>query len=229
MDVVIPFRHSKNLDRELIYTLRSAEKFIPDLGNVFIVGRLPYWSSRLLYCLSVADLPSIDIYQNRNIALKLTKACYDKRISDDFIVTDDDMILTKTWDFGYYHRGPMFDETGTYSYTNQNTLSLFPGKKINNFNVHAPHVYNKQKFIRSVASIDWSIPYGYSIHTIYAVMNGIEGTYSKSLKYRSRPTKDQLEQDVQKVNHFSFSDNAFKKDLKDFLQSMFPNKSKYES
>lgn len=168
------------------------------------------------------------------MAYKLLAACKDKRVSNDFLYSaDDHMVISKDFYLPsgrpeFYHKGKVFDEPGFYAVTQNNTKELL-GQEINNFNVHCPRVFNKEKFIKSIGSINWAKQYGYCIHACYAVMNGIEGVETEDTKFRSCPMNIQDIRDKLKGKaFFSFSDNAWKKNLIDVLEECFPNKSKYE-
>ena len=91
MDVVyILNKESQSNDDELMFSLRSLQKYMTDLGKVFIVGDCPDWIHNVIH------IPAKDEYSERwkNCMHKVTLACKDDRLSDDFIFMNDDFYAT---------------------------------------------------------------------------------------------------------------------------------------
>src|SRR4051812_48140009 len=113
-DIVIPLNnrsYQKNI--ELRYCLRSIEKHLSGVGNVFIVGHMPEWVTNVIYIPFEED--PRNRFRDRNIMLKVSEACKDSRVSDDFLMIHDDHFLLAGYDAGafpYYHMGPMNEGQG---------------------------------------------------------------------------------------------------------------------
>lgn len=229
-DLVIPFRHSINADKELIYVLRSAERYIPTLGNIIIVGDSP--SSLLLK--NIINIPCKDFstaskYKEKNIAIKLLKACNSKVVSDDFIYSNDDEFLLREYEYKYYHKGKEWDGKGIYAETETNTrMAIGEDNNFNNFNVHCPRIFSKHRLEQTILHLNWDIPYGYSLNTMYAYMNNIQGEFDPDLKIKAHYSTNDIFQKTRGRNFFSISDNSFKSPVINFLDSVFPNQSKWE-
>lgn len=231
IDVVIPFKHSANKDRELIYALRSIVSFIHDLGNVYIVGDTPKWDIKGVLILEVPQLKgNANKTKEYNIANKLLAAARYRGLSKDFIYTDDDTFLLKPYDYTYRHKGNEFKAPGVYGEVEKNTLALYPGRYFCNYNVHYPRVFNKDRFIKAIAPLDWGKPYGYSINTVYAVENRIIGLHTDDLKYGTPPDPEVFNREIADACSFSIGDAAWRLDnfIKDQVKYLFPNKSKFE-
>jgi hypothetical protein len=233
IDVVIPLgTRSTQKNRELIYCLRSVEKHLCGVGNVFIVGECPEWLQNVTH-IPYSEDPR-NRYRDRNIMMKMAAACMDERVSDNFLMVHDDHFLLADYDasaFPYYHMGPMNDGHGLYGETKQNTKSLLHFQpEFNNYDCHCPIVFNKQLFMRSVALADWSKMYGYCMKTLYCVMNGMKGEYTTDIKIRLPLNKAAIMNEIEGRRWFSIGDRCFAPGgMWDVLNMLYPNKSKYET
>ncbi len=233
IDIVIPLNnrsYQKNI--ELRYCLRSIEKHLSGVGNVFIIGYCPEWVQNIIHIPFEED--PRNRFRDRNIMLKMAEACKDGRVSDNFLMVHDDHFLLADYqagDFPYYHMGPMNEGQGQYGETKQNTKSLLSfTETFNNFDCHCPILLNKQLFMRSVALADWSKWYGYCMKTLYCVMNGIEGEYIDDIKIRMPLDKEMIEKLIAGRKWFSIGDRCFQPGgMKEVLNELYPNKSKYEA
>ena len=158
-DVVIPVKTGE-YNQELRYTLRSIEKYASNIRKIWLVGNSPSWVK------NVELLPTsqpLDKWLNtRN---NIETACRCDLISDNFILFNDDFILTKEiryWDhFNGFHRGTLFEAECKYQHFpdkniwregfhfNRQILILAGCGKDNdeplNYEVHIPVVFNKEK------------------------------------------------------------------------------------
>lgn len=229
IDVCIPLNNrstQKNL--ELRYCLRSIEQYLSGVGNVFIVGYCPEWVDNVIH-IPVDEDPR-NRFRDRNIMTKMSIACRDDRVSDNFLMVHDDHFLLSDYEvaaFPYYHMGPLVPSDSQYGKTKQNTLSLLG--PVNNYDAHCPIVFNKQLFMRSVALADWSKWYGYCLKTLYCVMNGIEGRYITDLKIRMPLKSDEIRQAIAGRPWFSIGDRCFREGgIMDVLNELYNKPSKYE-
>lgn len=231
-DLVIPLNsRSTQKNQELRYCLRSIEMHLNGVGNVFIIGECPEWLTNIIHIPFTED--PRNRYRDRNIMLKMTEACKDSRVSDDFLMVHDDHFLLADYEAGgfpYYHMGPMNEGQGQYGYTKDNTRALLSfAESFNNYDCHCPIVFNKQLFMRSVALADWSKWYGYCMKTLYCVMNDIEGEFMFDIKIRMPLTADSITSLLHGRKWFSIGDRCFQPGgMIDVLNELYPNKSKYE-
>lgn len=230
MDIVIPLKKQSGYT-ELKYCLRSIEQFIPDHGNIFIVGYLPNTIHNVIH------IPGFDAedrkFKEKNICNKILLACKDPRVSDDFIYFNDDQYLLADFENKYYYVGLLADaKYHLHSWESHlkaitNTLNLFSTGF--NFDNHAPIVYNKQIFIKTMKLVKWTKPWGYGIKSVYCNINKIEGEFCYDAKLDTIPEKNTLAELIA-VNKkwFSTSNRAINDTVIEFLESLYPNPSYYE-
>lgn len=229
MDIVIPLGASTAANHiELRYCLRSIEMYVPDLGNVFIIGERPSWLRRAFH------IPEVDQTEKsakeRNIFRKLMKAAYSPLISDDFLYFNDDHFLLAPWVEKYYHKGSLADSvrfaSSLHAMTLANTLAFLGGGW--NFDMHCPITFNKKKFYSAVNSAPWYVPHGYGIKSVYCNLNEIEGEYYPDLKIHQANNYFKLCEQLNERRFFSTIDTAMNQDMITVLESRYPNKSVYE-
>lgn len=236
MDIVIPFKHSLNKDEELRFTLRSFQKNLLGAEHVFIIGDNPAWTvSSEVTVIPMADRYDPKVFKDRNILNKLLMACHDDRVANDgFIAADDDQFLLAPVEARWcppYHRGSVWTALGDYGETEKNTLSLFSDKKPKNFNTHSPFIVLAPMFQRNMTTdIDWQVPHGYSIKTVYCTRLGISGEfYHNELKVKGSFTKDELEDMITAgMRYVTCEDSAWRYGMNSWMLDRFPDKSKYE-
>lgn len=231
---VIPYKYSEKSELQLRYTLRSLQKYLSGIGEVFIFGKSPAWVKNVTTILT----PEIDwsfdkIYQKeRAIYEKVRLACYNDQVSDDFLFMNDDHFLLMRFDasaFPAYFQGHTRDylnRPDIYVNTLQNTEELVPGAKY--FDVHAPCLYNSTKFIEAMEGLDWAKKFGYCIKTVYHHAWRIEGWKSKDLKIKIPLSEDQIRQCLYTRIWFSTADSAINPAMVSFLNQLYPAKSIYE-
>ncbi len=159
-DIVIPVKPSEN-NPELRYTLRSIDKYAHNINNVWLVGYAPSW---------VQNVEIIKTEQTAdkwlNARRNIEAACKCELISNDFVLFNDDFILTKPvtdwYRFNQYHRGTLFEKEVEYiPYTDHNVwregfhfnrqLLILAKCRFDeplNFELHCPIVLNKEKRLR---------------------------------------------------------------------------------
>jgi hypothetical protein len=201
------------------------------IGKIFIIGYCPDWIAGCIHIPYEED--ARNRFRDFNIMNKVLTACKDRRVSKDFLMVHDDHFLLENYeaiDFPYYHCGPMVPGEGQYGETKRNTISLLGGYAINNYDTHCPIVFNKEKFMRSVALADWTKWYGYCIKTLYCYINGIDGEFMEDSKIRMPLTYEEIIEQIKGRKWFSIGDRCWVPNgMKEVLQDLYSNKSKYEA
>lgn len=225
MDVVIPLgKGSKHDNIELLYSLRSVDKYLSGVGLVWIVGEYPPWVK------NVDHIPFPDDPQrcsDFNIMAKVTEAISYQLLSDDFLFMNDDHYLLQPFEaaqFPYYYLDTcqaFITKRGMDSYCKRvkNTLKLLQSQNLPTkyFDVHYPIVYNKSLFLNTVSFQDWKN--GHIIKSLYANSLKIEGIPDRDNKINNPPT----------VGMKAFSTMPrIKGSILQFLRGRFPNKSRFE-
>jgi hypothetical protein len=228
MDVVYPVREGEHND-ELMYSLRSL-KNIPH-GKVFLVGYAPSWVRNIVHI--KRDQKGFTKYQNSTA--NLLAACNDPRVSDDFILMNDDFFFLKPMtEVPVRHRGPVKDVIEEYKQrykadkkylqgmieTYELCKAWFSNEPLS-YELHIPMVINKEKFLDT-----WGA--GKHIHplhkrTLYGNMWQIGGEQmedtKETFKRRDANTTEFLSTDERS---FSFLGQHRR------LMRKFPQKCEYE-
>lgn len=231
--LIIPYDTRPQKHTELIFALRSIEKYLSGYGEIFIIGAKPEFLTNVTH-IPYNDDPR-SRYKDRNIMLKIIAVCKDKRVSDDFLMWHDDHMLLEPIEastFPTVHHGRMNPGPGQYGETKNNTIRQFCIEhydRLNDFDSHCPILFNKEKFLKSVPSLNWNVHFGYCIKTVYCKMNGIQGEYYEDLKIRHIEARGEIYQAIHGRRWFSTSDTCFQgSDMKDVLNELYPEPSRYE-
>jgi hypothetical protein len=149
---------SKWQNSELKYSLRSMEKNMDmPIGRIFIVGYLPKF-------VETREVDHIDVQDNytnklRNAARKIKGACNDRRVSENFILMNDDFfIMKKVSEIKYWSKGSLKGsmtrhrtKKGYYYTAIKQTKELLESQGIENptdYEIHAPIIIEKKKFLK---------------------------------------------------------------------------------
>lgn len=224
-DVVYILRQSELNNLELLFSLRSLKNI--EYWKIYIVWYLPKW------CQNVIHIPAVDPYniKSLNALHKIKIACNDERISDDFILMNDDFYITKPTEIKYYHRGTIKQHiedkkwrlwNSNYIQNLEKTFKLFPDWL--DFSLHIPFIYNKQKFLELCENYD--MKQGYLLRNLYANHYWIEWEYMEDCKVNNMQDLMKIKQEIPLL--ISSNDSFFQKSFILFLKQIFPEKSQYE-
>lgn len=235
IDVVIPYRLSPFTNSlELKYCLRSIDKHLQNVGRVWIIGEKPtylnIYEGGKCWHIPVNETNWYE-YLTRNIHTKILTACLDPVVSNPFLYMNDDHFLLQDMDAELippYHSGKTWGRVkGRYHITVRNTLDKFPGT--DNYDIHAPMLIYKTDYIETVGKLNWKVPYGYAIKTTYCNLAGIPyGKFYPDYKLDHKPTETDFSEILTR-KFFSVGDKGFNNtSMFQFLNQLYPNKSKYE-
>jgi len=223
MDIVIPYKETKS--REIIYALRSVESYLSEVDNVFIIGDDPFFLQNVIH-IPAKDIPGYK-HKEFNCHSKLMLACRNSEIGETFLYMNDDHYLLQKYNaeiFPNYYFGSINKNTGVglYASTVENTIRI--GGEIKNFDIHCPMIIGKYQYREVVGSLNWTLPFGYCIKSVYGYGIGLWGQSMPDCKVKFEgefPGSDRA--------WFSTSDKWIGwTGSKLFIESLFPNKSKYE-
>jgi hypothetical protein len=233
IDVVYIFgKGSPWQNNELRYSLRSVEKNLRYYRNVFLIGAKPDFIGP-----EVIEVPYKDVYANkqRNIMSKILRACNDSRISQEFMLFNDDYFLlepTEAPTYPYYFDKDLKTKSNEYSNAYKNcideTIQALQGKDGRHFDIHKPIIYNKLKFKAMVAIYDWNVRYGYIVKSMYCNHNNIQGVQMADNKINYPYRAELIEQINTGQPMFSIGDKALNQAMKAYIMKKFPNKSSFE-
>lgn len=233
--VVIPLGKSKIGHLDLRFVFRSIEKNLKNYGDIWIVGDKPSWAKNVRV-LPHSDDPNPQ-WKEFNILRKIQAACLVKDITEDFLFTNDDIVLFEEIDatsYPFYHKGLWYDSwvnnRSNYRRTANHTRKwlLDRGFPELNFDTHTPIIYNKQKFLTSFNKVDWNTPWGYGIKSIYCAVNRVEPVFMEDCKLSKKYSLPDVRLKCDGRQLISFTDAPLKAGLRDYLEEKFPNKSIFE-
>ena len=136
----------------------------------------------------------------------------------------------------FYYKGLLEDAVAgsrkddCYSITLMQTLEILTELRLptKHFDCHAPIIYNKKLFALALKFLNWKVHNGYVIKSMYANQCRIEGEYLPDCKINNPLTLSEIQELIQDRSFFSYGDRGLQGDLKNYLQSTFPNKTIYE-
>ncbi len=240
IDVVYLINKQSNHNNiELVYSLRSLEKYLKNYRDIYIIGELP---DNFLINIKHYNIKD-EFYKQQNIMQKIKFACNIVGLSENFIFFNDDHFLCKEVDantYPYYFSTSKFnkiivrEETDVYRNITADTYKLLMQKNFNNypkyFDIHTPIIYNKAEFIRIMELVNWdATKIGYLVKSLYCNTTKISLHIEelKDMKVNS-PVKGKLKDYLANRNVFSIGDGAINEDFLNQMEEMYPNKSKHE-
>ena len=228
MDIVYLCRQGKN--EELRYSLRSISKNLPT-SRVWVVGYKPDWYTGDF--ISVPDTSS----KFKNIHNLIKTVAYDDRISDDFVMMNDDFfVLEPMPTVPVLHGGPLLEKINRYREINPNspyitllnrTYQVLLTMGIHNpidYDIHIPMPMNRTKLKETI--LIKHLP-----RSTYGNLAGIGGEQITDVKAYSRKSamaKGSYDFKNGNLPFVSCEDDSFEVLLNSLLIDLFPEPSKYE-
>lgn len=247
-DIVYPLKEqNKNID--LLYSLRSLEKFGCEYGQVWIVGYLPEWITNVRH---IKTVQNSDKWANTQG--NWTAICECDEVSEDIIVMNDDFIFSqpvKSWESltdcylgTMQERAEFFTNNGykpskwrnAFSF-NHNLLQSMGVAEPLDYEFHGPVIINRKKRL-ALQSRKEIKPYMADSESLIMLRSVYQNVYRKD-----RPTRkihdykfmaDAFNPEEMLINgFFSVDDEIIGDDtrcpkLNAWLKRTFPSKSKYE-
>lgn len=231
IDVVYPLGTGSIYQNfELRMSLRSVEKYLTGVRDVYIIGDLPKWTRNVNH-IAQGDICKVP---DLNIMKKVEAACRHSAVSDYFLFMNDDHFILQdreAKDFPYIHSTNIADylryrPSDSYSKRVRNTFEHLKqiGAPTRFFDCHYPIVYNKKLFIQHVVeALNWKDKKsrnGFVIKSVYANSAMIRGI--KMHDYKSGHV-------TPPASAIAFSTNPhIRANVQRFLIDNFPKKSKFE-
>jgi hypothetical protein len=215
--IVIPYIRA---GVELKYCLRSIEKFAAD--EITIIGDLPKGIKNVNY---IPYKREDTKFKERNIFNKTLLA------TEDFYLFNDDFFLLAAIGENHYS-GLLSERIAGYKHSNncritvQNTFDEFG--EMPNYYRHGPMFIERDK-LEKLTQLDWNKAWGYCLKSAYCHLNQIKGTDYPDLKIREPLTKEPILKLIEGREYFSTGDAAISPGMLQVLNTLYPNKSYYES
>lgn len=236
---------SHNDFMELKYSLRSLELYGLNYGMLVIVGGLPSWidSSKIIH-IEAED----KFYKTKNIMTKVLAAAQSNKVTEDFWHFNDDYFFLQSHDFktleSCKHERNLYNYVWgknreklrfnhytriverTYSELNKRNLP------IEFYDVHLPFKYNSNVYQDMTTKFSWECKQklGFIIRSIYGnYINMDAKTITRDVKIKDMCTVPGTIKHLKNQNLCMFSSGEKDQhNLVKILQTLYPNKSKWE-
>ena len=252
-DVVIPFISDPGEFEALRYALRSIEKNLMIEGlRVVIVGELPdFVNPDVVKHIALERVPGVKYANCFDATRKMNAVILDPDTSDDFLLMYDDTYITKSVDRvsikeGYKMKLP--EKINSDRVHGQLLLNTFQalakvGKHQANIETHTPRLFNKSEMIKTYRAFK-----PIKNRLLYATLyyNFVSDTdkfktitkqnkhkigfygYSDPWSYASDKPAAELVEKISKYRYLNHDDAGLSENLKEAIETLFPEKSKYE-
>lgn len=223
---------SQVANNELKFSLRSLVKNVTGVNEVYVIGDPVRWLVNANFIhVQESGVKSIRILN------KIKIACENKNITDDFLFMNDDHFFLHRVDaatFPYYYSNEDMEEIintrieiDSYVQMIKDTKALF--ENFNYFDIHTPMIINKAKFLELYGKFNFAkYDNGLLIKSMYCNYFNIPGIAKKDCIFRKPMELKEIEEKVKGHDVFSIHDDAINEDLIYFIESNYPNKTKYE-
>ncbi len=220
---------SKWDDNELRFSLRSIEKNLIGLGNVYIVGRLPHFIQGVHH---VEMKDESGVCKQYNIMRKIYEGTKISELSSNFIFINDDHFLLhplKVEAMQYWYDGTMLDRFRLTNYVRYANCIHHVIDELGDgpyFDIHTPIVYNRTLFRDVMDRFDWNKENTYVVKSLYCNWLQIEGVQMDDNKRDFPDWRSALKQNEGRT-WFSTTDHV-SSGVKNYLQHLFPERSRFE-
>lgn len=246
-DIVYPLKaHEPNLD--LIYSLRSLEKFGGEFGRVFVVGHKPAHITNITF---IERVQVLDRYCNTRENINAVCEC--SEVSEKFVYFNDDFILTKKvedWDeFCSCYMGTLMERSRRFDlenktskwrdsfYFNAQLLRKLGISEGLDFEYHGPFIFEKQK-LQNMYQLEKVKPYAH-VSTPLIFKRSLYGNIYPTGRKLRKIEDYKYTEDIQNFSElaingfFSVGDQIIGNEnkcpnLNVWLKNNFPDKSKFE-
>jgi hypothetical protein len=229
MDYVYICKDGEN--EELRYSIRSVIKNMPK-GNVWVVGGKPEWYVGNHVAVKQTDSKYDNAYENLRIA------CETKKISQNFVLMNDDFFAVKKIDkIENYVGGFLIEKVALYSqisprshYTNKlhKTMTKVQRSGIDlpaDFELHVPMLMNRTKLsaiLKKYPDCLWRSTYGNIYNVRGKHITDVKVYSADAMMVKSYDHKENL------YPYLSSDDGSFVYLYRNMLKDMFPEPSQYE-
>lgn len=226
MDIVYPLIATKDDNTELRYSLRSLKNI--NHWNIFVVWHKPKRIQNVNHIEYVDNNP----IKVMNVIEKLKIVCNDDRISDDFILMNDDFFILEPTEIQYYHQWTISDHIlrrqdewlwfSNYFEWIVKTQSHFENGL--DYELHIPFIYNKKKLLNLFEKYDFSD--WLLIRNMYWNEYKVWGKFIEDVKHRNWKWFIKEENQI----YISSNDKSLRdKKFSEFIYNWFSEPSCYES
>lgn len=250
MDIIYALGSGSLWDNnEIRYSLRSVEKHLRNVGNVYIIGANPSFLKDFIHIDFQDKFGEAGIQKANNVKDKILLACEVKKLSNEFLFMADDHFLLQDHDcktFPYYCHGdlePVAEAIkkrspyDNYLKTYRNTIDFLnkSGMPTVDFNPHAPIRYKKKIFKEVMNAAPWDVKWGLLIKSIYCNSTNVSPVEFMGDVKISRPySYEQIKEIISDKPMFSIGDRGIMngrtvwQPLLQVMNELYPNPSRWE-
>lgn len=219
-------------DNELRFSLRSIEKNMAGIRDVYVIGTRPAWLRNVIH------IPAKDTHtcKEANIRDKVLIGCAIPEVSQQFLhIHDDHLLLTPCHiqSVPYWRGSSLLDFAGRIKSSNYrnhviNTAQALTagGRSAWNFDLHTPILYDKDLFPQVMEAYDWSKCY--TVKSLYCNHLGLTGPSITDCKIMSWYNMQQLVSMLKGRDWFSIGPTGLNQNLRALLPELYNLPSKYE-
>lgn len=239
VDVIIPLgRGSRFNNRELRFALRSIERFVQNVRNIYIAtDNPPSW----LQNITIVNIP--DKYKHNkdaNLFDKILAVCKTTDIGEYFLVWSDDQAAIGNIDvnniniYNTRKKKSFQNRNHTWSKRMVNTFEYLEKQGINleyNWDSHTPHLYKKSDIIKILESLPYTDNPGFCLDTtLMGLTRAKPSIIQDAVKINAEFKTPQNGWGLGKAGmlFIGYNDAAFGTGLQEELAGYLPNQSKYE-
>ena len=236
MDIVFPLGGGSKIDDlELRYSLRSIEKHISGVRDIYLIGKKPEWVKDVYHIEAEDEHPC----KETNIYRKVMIACQKPDISDNFLFFNDDHFIIHDFEadkFPSFYKGHLLQVLGKMPPYNKYSTCVYQtamvlrerGFKEDNYDAHCPIIYNKQKFAEVMPTYDWSHRFSFVVKSLYANSVGVAGVKEPDCKINDPASHEEFKRRLQDRKFFSVGNDAIAQGWHDTMKELYPNPSRWE-
>lgn len=242
IDVVIPKSYKKEWGdhNELRYCLRSLERNVCDLRNVYIVGHKPDWLQKAIH---IEAEDTLKANKDGNLINKVLLACNREDLTEKFIRMSDDQLVLDLMAFKMLqpvHVGDIsqVDLRKNNRWTNRlnNTIQYLQQRGFSTlgFDYHFPQPCLKNEFKQIFEGTSYDIEHeGYIINTFYLNQSNQKvKEFPKNYKATFEKNHDlnlfDISNKLMYKNFLGYNHKGLTEQLKLWIEKEFQGKSKFE-
>lgn len=208
MNLLIPYKHTKDDGLELKYSIRSMVKHFKDLHRVIVVGDLPSWFIGI-------HIQAGDIPKHRELSV-LRKI---KKVDGVIMYSMDDVFALRDFssDLPNYYDG-LCGSKNPIDRTYKEFYKDCP-REWKSFEVHCPMVID-------TSLLTWDDDR--LLKTWYANTNKLPGVELPDCKLKGEMSYNDIKDEIKDKPFFSTKDNIHRGGMMRVMNELYPEKSKFE-
>lgn len=222
--IIYPFKDNSS-PKDLIYSLRSIEKFYPDSKVVLLSNKIP------------KGIKGVELYKSKDISPQASRSVWSKILNyatrnkgEQFLYMNDDIVLLKEFDWlknqmssgDLHERLKGMKEKNAYSVRIMKTISLIEGLNFKPlcFDIHQPMTLESD-FILWLENHFKVSENGYLFKSLYGILS-----YQKYNQFEFQHSKISKKEEYNE-NMVCLSTSNIFQDY-DFLETIYTKKSRFE-